>query len=103
MQPSLHQNHPRSRVLHDTDDEIDAFNATFEELGLDWRWDRAVMREFAAIPIETARVAAYLRAHQPHLLKAYPAEFLAGLIVQTKAKLRASPQTMLHPSHHAHR
>ena len=102
MHTSFHQA-SRHRVAHESSDEIDAYNASFEELGLDWRWDRAVMRELAAIPVETARVAAYLQAHHPHLLKAYPAEFLAGLIVQTKDRLCASPRAMPHAAHHPQR
>ena len=27
-----------------TDAEIDAYNAAFDELGLNWQWDRSVMR-----------------------------------------------------------
>ena len=76
----------------DSDTEIDAYNAAFDELGLNWHWDRALMRQLAAIPVESARITEYLRRHQPHLLTAYPAEFLASVITETKARLR-SPQT----------
>lgn len=72
-----------------SDYEIDAYNAAFEELGLDCRWDRAIARELAAIPVERARVAEYLRSHWPHLLKAYPADFLAEAITTTKARICA--------------
>jgi len=74
------------RHTHETDREIDAYNATFDELGLNWHWDRTVMQQLAAIPIERARITAYLERHHPHLLTAYPPEFLAGLIAETKAR-----------------
>ena len=73
----------------DCDAEIDAYNATFDELGLNWHWDRAVMQQLAAIPVESARITEYLRRHHPHLLTAYPAEFLASVITETKARLRS--------------
>lgn len=73
----------------ESDPEIDAYNAAFDELGLSWIWDRTVMRELAAIPVESARITEYLRTHQPHLLTAYPAEFLASVIAETKARRRA--------------
>jgi len=74
------------RHASETDSEIDAYNAAFDELGLNWHWDRSVMQQLAAIPIESARITAYLERHHPHLLTAYPPEFLAGLIAETKAR-----------------
>lgn len=73
----------------ETDAELDAYNAAFEELGLNWHWDRTVMRQLAAITVESARITEYVRRHQPHLLTAYPAEFLASIVTQTKARLRS--------------
>ena len=80
----------RSVQALESDPEIDAYNAVFDELGLSWQWDRTVMRELAAIPVESARITEYLRAHQSHLLTAYPAEFLASVIADTKARRRAA-------------
>ena len=77
----------RSLQAMDSDAEIDAYNAAFDELGLNWTWDRTVMRQLAAIPDESARITEYLQRHQPHLLTAYPADFLASAIAQTKARL----------------
>jgi hypothetical protein len=76
-------------VSPDLDREVDAWNAAFHELELDCRWNRSIASELAAIPDECERVAAYLRAHRPHLLKSYPVEFLAEAISGTKARLRA--------------
>lgn len=75
----------------ETDAEIDAYNAAFDELGLNWHWDRAVMQQLAAIPVESARIAEYLTRHQAHLLRAYPAEFLVGVIAEAKARRRSAP------------
>ena len=85
--PTLH--HDVFARNPDSNSEIDAYNAAFDELGLDCRWDRDIVRELAAIPVERARVTEYLRSHRPHLLKAYPAEFLAEAITTTKARLCA--------------
>lgn len=71
------------------DAELEAYNAAFEELGLNWRWDRAVMRQLEAITVESARITEYVRRHHPHLLAAYPAEFLAGVVSETKARMRS--------------
>jgi len=39
---------------------------------------------------ERERVCAYLRAHHPHLLKVYDAEFLGAAIVELKARQAAT-------------
>src|SRR6185503_3445668 len=66
--------------------EIDAFNAAFDELGLDWHWDRATMAELAAITDDKERVRAYVSRHHPHLLKVYDADFISALVATTKAR-----------------
>lgn len=73
----------------EADPELDAYNAAFDELGLDWHWNRTTLRSLAAIPIEEARVAEYLRVHHSHLLSVYPVDFLANAIVSTKTRIRA--------------
>ena len=72
------------------DPEVDAYNAAFDELGLSWHWDDAVMQQLAAIPGERERIAEYLRRHHPHLLTAYPVDFLARAITQTKARFASA-------------
>ena len=65
------------------DEELDrnAFNAAFNELGLRWYWDCdtyvALLRERADA---SARVRHYVETQQPHLLRAYDADFLCGVI-----------------------
>ena len=70
--------------------EVDAYNAVFDELGLGWHWDQAVMQQLASITMESERIAEYLRRQHPHLLKAYQVDFLASAIAQTKDRLRSA-------------
>ena len=78
-----------TRVVRQHDPELDAYNAAFDELELDWHWDRTILNELAGITSEKERIGAYLRAHRPHLLKVYDADALAEHIAQTKARLLA--------------
>ena len=77
------------RVVREADPELDAYNAAFDELELDWHWDRAILAELAAITSEKDRIVVYLRNHRPHLLKVYDAASLAEHIAETKARLLA--------------
>jgi hypothetical protein len=70
--------------------ELDAYNAAFHELGLDWHWDADVWATLEPIDGDRERVCAYLRAHHPHLLKVYDAEFLGTAIVEIKARQAAT-------------
>ena len=70
--------------------ELDAYNAAFHELGLDWHWDAATWATLEDIEGERERVCAYLRAHHPHLLKVYDAEFLGAALVELKARQAAT-------------
>ncbi|SFM86843.1 hypothetical protein [Variovorax sp. OV329] len=73
------------------DEELDrnAFNAAFNELGLRWYWDCVtyveLLRQRADAP---ARIRHYLESQQPHLLRAYDAEFLCGVIQDKAAEHR---------------
>jgi len=78
---------PQERVKPEHDPLLDAYNAAFDELELDWRWDRAILRELEGIEPETARIIAYLRAHRPHLLQVYDADALAVHIIEVKDRL----------------
>ena len=69
-----------------------AYNAAFEELGLNWQWDEAT---FSALPAHGREgVRAYLQEAQPHLLRAYDADFLIDVIEATMARYHAA--AMLH-------
>jgi hypothetical protein len=81
-------NVPDSRG-NSADAELDAFNAAFDALGLEWHWDRATLAELADAGDDSARVRAYVQRHHPHLLKVYDADFLGALVAD--AKQRQSP------------
>jgi len=70
--------------------ELDAYNAAFHELGLDWHWDAETWASLRDIDGERERVCAYLRAHHPHLLKVYDAEFLGAAIIELKSRQAAT-------------
>jgi hypothetical protein len=61
-----------------------AYNAAFEELGLNWHWDPVT---FARLP-QAGRdgVRAYLHGEQAHLLRAYESDFLVDAIETAKAR-----------------
>ena len=70
--------------------ERNAYNAAFYELGLRWHWDSATYDELARRSTnEPDRIRHYLSARQPHLLKAYDAEFLVELIRQKQLEHRS--------------
>jgi hypothetical protein len=74
----------------DAELERSAFNAAFYELGLRWYWDDATYGQLAGEADEGARVRRYLESAQPHLLRAYDADFLTRAILQVKQRLRRS-------------
>jgi len=70
--------------------ERNAYNAAFYELGFRWHWDSATYDELAGRSANEAdRIRHYLSAQQPHLLKAYDAEFLVELIQQKQVQHRS--------------
>lgn len=71
--------------------ERNAFNAAFYELGLRWHWDDATYEALAADPCERQRVRRYLEGAQPHLLRAYDADFLTDAILAAKQRCRQGP------------
>lgn len=77
-------------LLDDTEAETQrlAYNAAFEELGLSWQWDPLT---FACLPQRGPRgVRAYLEQEQPHLLRAYEAEFLVNAIETTRERCQST-------------
>ena len=81
--------------------ELDAYNAAFHELGLDWHWDADVWSSLQSIDGERERICAYLRAHHPHLLKAYDAEFLGTAIIEIKARQASTAAHLGTAANHA--
>jgi hypothetical protein len=72
------------------DIDLNAYNAAFYELGLRWHWDVDTYRDLQLGAGSKEPVRAYLETRQPHLLKAYDADFLADAIEATKARCRAA-------------
>ena len=62
--------------------ERGAFNAAFYELGLHLYCDRGTYHVLAANPSEHDRVRGYLEREQPHLLRAYDADFLTDAVIR---------------------
>lgn len=89
MSHTAPQQHSVTRETPDRNPELDAYNAAFHELELDWEWDCRVFRELADISGERERICAYLRAHRPHLLSVYEADALAEHIVEAKSRVLA--------------
>jgi hypothetical protein len=80
---------------NDVDAQRQAYNAAFDELGLSWHWDPVT---FARLPSESReRVRTYIQSEQPHLLRAYEADFLVEAIEAAKARchgvMRANART----------
>jgi len=65
--------------------ERNAYNVAFCELGLAWHWDAQTYAELRAASQQKCHVRSYLEAQQPHLLRAYDAEFLVDAI-ETKRR-----------------
>ena len=60
--------------------ERNAYNVAFCELGLEWYWDAPTYANLRAASNERCHVRSYLENHQPHLLRAYDADFLVNAI-----------------------
>ena len=61
-------------------------NRAFRELGLRFQWDERTWAELCAMNDVREQLRYYLPRHQPHLLGAYDAEFLANLVAQRLAQ-----------------
>jgi hypothetical protein len=61
-----------------------AYNAAFDELGLNWYWDPIT---YACLPAAGRDgLRAYLQTEQAHLLRAYDLDFLTEAIETAKAR-----------------
>ncbi len=63
-----------------------AFNAAFYELGLHLYLDKGTYQALAANLSEHDRVRAYLEREQPHLLRAYDADFLTDAVIRAQQR-----------------
>jgi hypothetical protein len=64
-----------------------AYNSAFRELDFRWHWDAETFARLR--PSGRAGLRAYLENEQPHLLRAYEADFLVDLIERTQAQCHA--------------
>lgn len=80
------------------DIECHAFNAAFYELGLPWYWDGMAWAALGEGDI-AHKLRRWLQAEQPHLLRAYDADSLVALVLQTQQRclegLRRTPAANL--------
>ncbi len=67
-----------------------AYNAAFHELGLRFHWDSADFQGGECADGDRECLRGYLQAHQPHLLKAYDADFLVDAIQAAKERCFAA-------------
>lgn len=71
--------------------ERNAYNAAFYELGFRWHWDGATYGELLRHSSNsTERIRHYLETRQPHLLRAYDADFLVSVIQETQLGKRCA-------------
>ncbi|CAE6848809.1 hypothetical protein R70006_07461 [Paraburkholderia domus] len=77
-----------ARATTDSPDDahLSAYNAAFSDLGLRFRWDQATLDVLKEFNSEAARITAYIERFHAHLHRAYDAEFLAQMILSTKAR-----------------
>ena len=84
---------PQKHILDcptDAEIELGAYNAAFYEIGLPWHWDDSTYERLATVPCERSRLRQYMENMQPHLLRAYDAEFLVQAIERTRAQIAAA-------------
>jgi hypothetical protein len=84
-----------SREVAQADPEVlrQSYNSAFEELGLQWHWDRAT---YAGLPAGRAGVRTYLEREHPHLLRAYDADFLVEAIETARARCQSMMRRAQH-------
>jgi len=80
-------NSPHDERVEDAAElERAAFNAAFYELGLHLFLDKGTYQTLAVNPSEHDRVRGYLEREQPHLLRAYDADFLTDAVIRAKQR-----------------
>jgi len=81
-----------------TDAQRHAYNAAFDELGLNWHWDAATYAGVRSHGRDGLRT--YLEREHAHLLRAYEADFLVNAIESVKARCR--PGIAANGPHYSH-
>ena len=67
-----------------------AYNAAFDELGLNWHWDSATYASL--LGHDTGCVRRYLETEQPHLLRSYDADFLVRAVEDARRRCLAAAE-----------
>ena len=80
------------------EDDRNAYNAAFRELGLPWRWDAETYQNLLRIPGEIERISSYLQSRQAYLLSAYETEFLSSLIYAIKTRCHETADCFAPPA-----
>ena len=80
--PNVLPLHSAAEIEADADRH--AYNAAFEELGLNWHWNVATYARLQGRGRE--RVRMYLETEHAHLLRAYEADFLVEAVETAKAR-----------------
>lgn len=84
----LHPLHSPAETDASSEAHRHAYNAAFDELGLNWHWDGATFARLQRYG--RAGVRSYVETEQAHLLRAYSVEFLVDAIEATKARCYAT-------------
>jgi hypothetical protein len=80
-----------NRTSEADDRDLDAYNAAFHELDLRWHWDGATYEALLSLAGDAPScVRHYLQTQQPHLLRAYDADFLVAMIERQVVAQRAA-------------
>lgn len=67
-----------------------AYNAAFEELGLNWHWDPVTYACLSGMGAHALRT--YIEREHAHLLRAYDTDFLVNAIEASRARCMARTQ-----------
>ena len=73
---------------HQSECERRAYNAAFEELGLNWHWDPVTYACVCGMGGQHA-LRTYIEREHPHLLRAYDTDFLVNAIEGARARSAA--------------
>ena len=83
----LHHLHPPAPTDPASEAHRHAYNSAFEELDLPWHWDAPTFARLQ--PAGRAGIRHWIESEQPHLLRAYTADFLLDVIEATQARCHA--------------
>lgn len=74
------------RRRDDVEQVLDAYRAAFDDLELDWHWDRNAIEELRRGGEERSALRSLLRSRHTHLLSVYDEDFLVDAILAAKRR-----------------